>query len=106
MQTAKESVDLYLRFSADGLEPHRAESRHNFSFCLSQLGRREEALQVIQEAVCCSRRSLVAAQPGTFAPDLADSLFQAFNLSVRFRSSRRSPGSNPGGGRTSSTSSS
>jgi tetratricopeptide (TPR) repeat protein len=69
MQTVKESVDLYRHLGARDLEPHRVESLHNFSYCLSKLGRREEALQVIQEAVVL-RRTLLAAQPATFAPDL------------------------------------
>jgi len=37
---------------------------------LSDLGRREEALEVIEEAVVL-RRDLTAAQPAVFLPDLA-----------------------------------
>jgi len=38
MQTVKESVDLYWLLKAHNLEPHHAESLHNFSYCLSKLG--------------------------------------------------------------------
>jgi tetratricopeptide (TPR) repeat protein len=47
-------------------------SLNNFSLCLSDLGRREEALQAIQEAVEL-RRHLAADCPAAFNPNLAAS---------------------------------
>ena len=54
-------------------------SLNNLSVRLADLGRREEALAAIQEAVTI-RRELAAARPDAFRPDLATSLN---NLSVR-----------------------
>ena len=46
---------------------------HNLSVRLRDLGRREEALVAIQEAVGIYRE-LAAARPDAFRPDLASSL--------------------------------
>ena len=48
-------------------------SLNNLSVRLGELGRREEALAAIQEAVTI-RRELAAARPDAFRPDLASSL--------------------------------
>jgi hypothetical protein len=44
-----------------------------FAACLRELGRRDEALQVIKESVQI-RRILVASAPATYEPDLTDAL--------------------------------
>ena len=54
-------------------------SLNNLAIRLAGLGRREEALAAIEEAVTI-RRELAAARPDAFRPDLAVSLN---NLSVR-----------------------
>ena len=54
-------------------------SLNNLSNRLADLGRREEALAAIQEAVAIYRE-LAAARPDAFRPDLASSLN---NLSLR-----------------------
>ena len=56
-----------------------ARSLNNLSVRLADLGRREDALAAIEEAVTI-RRELAAARPDAFRPDLAASLN---NLSVR-----------------------
>ena len=48
-------------------------SLNNLSNCLSELGRREDALKAIEEAVQLRRR-LAADRPAAFTPDLATSL--------------------------------
>ena len=50
-----------------------ADSLNNLSVRLGELGRREEALAAIQEAVTI-RRELAAARPDAFRPDLAGAL--------------------------------
>ena len=71
------------RADALGGEPDAASrlarSLNNLSVRLGGLGRREEALAAIQEAVTIGRE-LAAARPDAFRPDLAGSLN---NLSVR-----------------------
>jgi tetratricopeptide (TPR) repeat protein len=57
----------------------RARLAHMLGFALSELGRREEALQATQEAVDLYRR-LAAQHPDAFLPDLARSLH---NLGIR-----------------------
>ncbi len=65
------------RVDARGGEPDAASrlamSLNNLSNRLGDLGRREEALAAIQEAVTI-RRELAAARPDAFRPDLAASL--------------------------------
>ena len=65
--------------------PELALALNNLSNCLTELGRREEALAAIQEAVTI-RRQLADARPDVFRPDLAMSLL---NLSNRLGSLRR-----------------
>ncbi len=60
-------------------EPERARILNNLSVRLAALGRREEALPAIEEAVALYRR-LAARNPDAFEPDLATSLN---TLSVR-----------------------
>ena len=63
------------------LRPARIEARHAAvwrAWLLGELGRREEALEAITEAVQI-RRQLAAARPDAYLPDLATSLN---NLSV------------------------
>ena len=60
-------------------------SLNNLSVRLADLGRREEALAAIEEAVTL-RRQLAAARPDAFPPDLAASLN---NLSSRLSGTRR-----------------
>ena len=71
------------RADALGGEPDAASrlagSLNNLSVRLADLGRREEALAAIQEAVAIYRE-LAAARPDAFRPDLASSLN---NLSLR-----------------------
>ena len=71
-----QQVTLY-RAGATGGEPDAASqlarSLNNLSARLSDLGRREEALAAIQEAVTI-RRELAAARPDAYRPDLAASL--------------------------------
>ena len=71
------------RAGARGGEPDAADrlaiSLNNLSVRLGDLGRREEALAAIQEAVTI-RRELAAARPDAFRPALATSLN---NLSLR-----------------------
>jgi tetratricopeptide (TPR) repeat protein len=47
---------------------------HNHSYRLSNLGRYDEALPGIAEAIALYRK-LAAADPETFAPDLAEALY-------------------------------
>ena len=81
------------RADARGGEPDAANrlagSLNNLSVRLAGLGRREDALAAIQEAVTI-RRELAAARPDAFRPDLAMSLN---NLSARLA------GPGPAGGR-------
>ncbi|WP_432523005.1 tetratricopeptide repeat protein [Kineococcus sp. SYSU DK006] len=63
----------------DTFLPDLAGSLNNLSNRLANLGRREEALEAITEAVAVHRQ-LAAVRPDTFLPDLAGSLN---NLSVR-----------------------
>ena len=53
--------------------PHLARSLNDLGMWLSELGRREEALQATREAVEIYRR-LAPQRPQTFLPDLAMSL--------------------------------
>ena len=61
------------------VHPRPRRSLNNLSTALAELGRREEALAAIDEAVSLYRR-LAAARPDAFTPDLARSLN---NLSIR-----------------------
>ena len=83
-----------------------ARSLNNLSFRLADLGRREDALAAIQEAVTI-RRELARARPDAFRPDLAGSLTNlssaagrpglAGGRADRDRGSRRHlPGAGPG----------
>ncbi|GAB1821103.1 hypothetical protein HerbRD11066_42670 [Herbidospora sp. RD11066] len=62
----------------DAFLPDLATSLNNQSATLSGLGRREEALNAIEEAVTI-RRMLAEARPDTFLPDLATSLHNQSN---------------------------
>jgi tetratricopeptide (TPR) repeat protein len=69
-------VDLRRQLAADrsdAFNPDLAASLNNLSSCLSDLGHRERALEVIQEAVDLYRQ-LAADRPQAFNPDLAMSL--------------------------------
>jgi hypothetical protein len=57
----------------DAFRPDLAMSLNNLSIRLAGLGRREDALAAIEEAVTI-RRELAAARPDVFRPDLANSL--------------------------------
>ncbi len=57
----------------DAFLPDLAGSLNNQSICLGDLGRREQALAAIEEAVSI-RRGLAKARPDAFLPDLAGSL--------------------------------
>jgi tetratricopeptide (TPR) repeat protein len=57
----------------DAFRPDLALSLNNYSNHLSELGRREDALAAIEEAVRI-RRILAEARPDAFRPDLASSL--------------------------------
>ncbi|MET8072406.1 tetratricopeptide repeat protein, partial [Streptomyces sp. NPDC005271] len=63
----------------DAFLPNLAMSLNNLSGRLGDLGRREDALTAIEEAVTV-RRELAAARPDAFLPNLATSLN---NLSIR-----------------------
>jgi tetratricopeptide (TPR) repeat protein len=65
----------------DAFLPYLAASLNNLGAVLSELGRREEALQATQEAVDLRRR-LAAQHPDAFLPDLASSL-GAYGLVLR-----------------------
>ncbi|MER5399311.1 tetratricopeptide repeat protein, partial [Streptomyces sp. NPDC002599] len=74
-------TDRYRALTAtdpDAFLPDLATSLNNLSVRLGDLGRREEALAAIEEAVTV-RRKLAAARPDAFLPNLATSLN---NLSV------------------------
>jgi tetratricopeptide (TPR) repeat protein len=69
-------VDIRRELAAsqpDAFRPNLAGSLNNVATMLSDLGRREEALERAQEAVDI-RRELAASQPDAFRPDLAMSL--------------------------------
>ncbi|MFE5517389.1 tetratricopeptide repeat protein [Streptomyces virginiae] len=68
---AKANPETYL--------PALASSLNNLAVCLGQVGRREEALTAIQEAIGL-RRGMAEANADAYHPDLASSLN---NLSVR-----------------------
>jgi tetratricopeptide (TPR) repeat protein len=57
----------------DAFLPNLARSLNNQSACLSELGRREDALAAIEEAVTAYRQ-LADTRPDAFLPDLAGSL--------------------------------
>ena len=57
----------------DAFRPDLAGSLNNLAVRLAALGRREDALAAIQEAVAIYRE-LAAARPDAFRPDLATSL--------------------------------
>ena len=57
----------------DAFRPDLAASLNNLAARLAGLGRREEALAAIQEAIDLYRE-LAAARPDAFRPDLAKSL--------------------------------
>jgi hypothetical protein len=61
------------RARPDAFTPDLALSLDNLSGCLSALGRREAALEAIEEAVALYRE-LACARPDAFTPDLARSL--------------------------------
>ena len=67
-------------FRPDAFRPDLAGSLSNLSNRFSALGRREEALAAIEEAVAI-QRDLAATRPDAFRPDLAGSLN---NLSAHF----------------------
>ena len=67
------------RARPDAFRPDLALSLNNLSVRLADLGRREDALAAIEEAVAICRE-LAAARPDAFRPDLASSLS---NLSIR-----------------------
>ncbi|MFF0186662.1 tetratricopeptide repeat-containing serine protease family protein, partial [Streptomyces sp. NPDC005244] len=79
---AQRLTDHYLALTAtdpDAFLPDFATSLSNLSVRLGELGRHEDALAAIEEALTV-RRKLAAARPDAFLPDLATSLH---NLSVR-----------------------
>ncbi|MET8858353.1 tetratricopeptide repeat protein, partial [Streptomyces sp. NPDC004579] len=79
---AQRLVDHHRALTAarpDAFLPDLATSLNNLSVRLGELGRREDALTAIEEAVTV-RRELAAARPDAFLPDFAMSLN---NLSVR-----------------------
>ena len=79
----------------DAFSPYLAMSETNLSIMLSELGRLEESLTAIEEAVTI-RRALAEARPHAFRPDLAGSLN---NLSVMpSELGRRGAGRDRGGG--------
>src|SRR6185436_19658102 len=63
----------------DAFLPALVSSLSRRSFVLADLGRYDEALDVVEEAVGSSRR-LVARDRGAFLPDLARSLINQANL--------------------------
>ncbi|GAA2650730.1 hypothetical protein GCM10010425_74240 [Streptomyces spororaveus] len=63
----------------DAYLPDLASALNNLSVCLGAVGRRDEGLATVQEAVTI-RRSLAEANPTAYLPDLASALN---NLSVR-----------------------
>jgi len=65
---------------------------NNQSIRLAALGRREEALAAIQQAVALYRE-LVAARPDAFGPDLASSLNNQSNRLTAHEYNRQSTGS-------------
>ena len=81
----------------DAFAPDLAASLNNLSFQLADLGRREDALAAIEEAVSLYRQ-LAAARPDAFAPDLAMALNNLVHLAGRPRPARGRAGPERGGG--------
>ncbi|WP_222273157.1 tetratricopeptide repeat protein [Modestobacter marinus] len=76
-----QSVDHHRRLAATDSNTHTpdlASSLNNLSNRLGDLGRREDALSTIEEALTL-RRALAAAHPDTYIPDLAMSLINLSN---------------------------
>jgi hypothetical protein len=66
-------LSVLARARPDAFRPALAASLHKLSIRLGKLGRHEEALAAITEAVG-TYRELAAARPGAFRPALAASL--------------------------------
>ena len=96
-----QQVTQYRADTSDG-EPDAASrlagSLNNLSVRLGDLGRREEALAAIQEAVTI-RRELAAARPDAFRPDLAGSLNNLSTAAGRPGAAGGGAGRDPGGRR-------
>ena len=80
-----ESVDIHSTLAAerpDAFLPDLALSLNNLSNRLSRLGRREEALKMIEEAVSIYRMQ-AADQPNAFPPKSCSIAWQPLLVSLR-----------------------
>lgn len=87
-ELALAAVKILYRDATTASKAERAGQAHNLSVRLSALGRREEALKAVKEAVDI-HRELAEAWPDEFLPDLARSLSNLSSCLLAFGRGRR-----------------